>query len=64
MNYIYCIILKEMIATSSDRMVKLASKWEEVREPLVRGLRDLKSKKELTEASIRGREREEGGERE
>ena len=43
------LFLQELVQTSSERLTKLATKWEEVRAPLVQQLRQLKTTNEAAE---------------
>ncbi|XP_019852672.1 PREDICTED: coiled-coil domain-containing protein 22 homolog isoform X2 [Amphimedon queenslandica] len=44
--------LKGLVQTSSDRIAKLAKKWEEIRGPMMKELRELKSQSDITEIQI------------
>lgn len=41
--------LQELVRSSSERLAKLAGKWEEIRAPLVKEMRNLKSKTDESE---------------
>ena len=42
---------QDLVQTSSERIAKLAKKWEEIRGPLIKELRDLKSQSDVTEVN-------------
>lgn len=48
---ILLFLLQELVGTSRERLKKLATKWEEVREPLVQQYRQLKMKNEASEVA-------------
>ena len=46
------LFIQELVHSSSERLAKLAGKWEEVRAPLVKEMRKLKSKTDESEVRL------------